>query len=63
MLLNSNPNKLTENQLDQIVSYILLGRYSLACFLFLKWRGLEPRLYIPYRTYCRLLKQTKNLHG
>jgi len=61
MLLKSNPISTTEERLDQIVSYILVGRYSLACFLFLKWRGLEPRLYIPYRTYCRLLKETKNL--
>ena len=54
---------MTEEQFNQIVEAILLGKYSWACVLILRFAGYNPLHYLPYRTYKRLMKdnsQTKN---
>jgi len=48
--------KINTEQVDQIIKAIMAGKYSLACFLMLRFTGSEPRKYIPYRTYIRVLK-------
>ena len=47
---------MTQNQLQEIIVAIESGKYSFACLLFLKFSGYNPLLYIPYRTYNRLMK-------
>lgn len=44
-------------QFSQLVEAILAGKYSWACVLILRFAGYNPLLYIPYRTYNRLLKE------
>ena len=46
-------------KIEEIVQFILLGQYSLACFMFLQVIGRNPLDYIPYRTYNRLVKDKK----
>jgi hypothetical protein len=46
----------TEQQIEQIIKAIILGKYSWACVLILRFAGYNPIEYIPYRTYIRLLK-------
>jgi len=48
-------------QLDEIVSAILGGKYSWACFLLLRCTGYNPLDYIPYRTSNRLLKENSQI--
>ena len=48
-------------QLDEIVSAILAGKYSWACFLLLRCTGYNPLDYIPYRTSNRLLKENSQI--
>ena len=48
-------------QLDEIISAILSGKYSWACFLFLRCTGYNPLDYIPYRTSNRLLKENSQM--
>jgi len=53
----TQPEKaMTEEQFAQIVDAIILGRYSWACLLILRFAGYNPLHYIPYRTYNRLIK-------
>ncbi|MBE9006227.1 HetP family heterocyst commitment protein [Fortiea sp. LEGE XX443] len=40
----------------QIIKAILLGKYCLACILFLHFLRYIPTEYIPYETYMRVLK-------
>ena len=47
---------MTDEQFEQIVDAIILGKYSWACLLILRFAGYNPLHYIPYRTYNRLLK-------
>jgi hypothetical protein len=53
---------LSTDELSQIISAILDGKYSLACALFLRFNGYDPSDYIPYRTYIRLVKETCHKH-
>ncbi|MEY3870149.1 MAG: HetP family heterocyst commitment protein [Microcoleaceae cyanobacterium] len=53
---NRDQTSLNQNQLDEIVTAILAGKYSWACFLLLRHVGYNPLDYIPYRTYNRLIK-------
>jgi hypothetical protein len=53
---NRDQTSLNQNQLDEIVTAILAGKYSWACFLLLRHAGYNPLDYIPYRTYNRLIK-------
>ncbi|WP_293152617.1 MULTISPECIES: HetP family heterocyst commitment protein [unclassified Microcoleus] len=48
-------------QLDEIISAILAGKYSWACFLLLRCTGYNPLDYIPYRTSNRLLKENTQM--
>jgi hypothetical protein len=48
-------------QLDEIISAILSGKYSWACFLLLRCTGYNPLDYIPYRTSNRLLKENSQI--
>ena len=48
-------------QLDEIISAILAGKYSWACFLLLRCVGHNPLDYIPYRTSNRLLKENSQI--
>ena len=48
-------------QLDEIISAILAGKYSWACFLLLQCTGYNPLDYIPYRTFNRLLKENSQI--
>jgi len=49
-------------QLDEIISAILAGKYSWACFLLLRCTGYNPLDYIPYRTSNRLLKENSQIN-
>ena len=49
-------------QLDEIISAILSGKYSWACFLLLRCTGYNPLDYIPYRTSNRLLKENSQIN-
>ncbi len=54
---NQKSKKLiNENHLQEIIEAIESGKYSFACLLFLKFSGYNPLLYLPYRTYNRLMK-------
>lgn len=53
---NRDQTSLNQNQLDEIVTAILAGKYSWACFLLLRYAGYNPLDYIPYRTSNRLIK-------
>ena len=58
--ISSDPNvhkKIKPEQLSQIISAIIDGRYSWACVLLLRAISENPLHYIPYRTYNRLLKE------
>ncbi len=44
-------------RLAEIMAAILEGKYSWACVLLLRATGYNPSLYIPYRTYRRLVKE------
>ncbi|TAE61440.1 MAG: heterocyst formation protein HetP [Nostocales cyanobacterium] len=48
--------KINTEQIEQIIKAIIAGKYSWACVLLLRFSGLNPIDYIPYRTYIRLLK-------
>src|SRR4028118_447634 len=48
-------------ELDEIISAILAGKYSWACFLLLRCTGYNPLDYIPYRTSNRLLKENSQI--
>ena len=48
-------------ELDEIISAILAGKYSWACFLLLRCTGYNPLDYIPYRTSNRLLKENSQM--
>ena len=48
---------LDEEQFSQVLSAIIDGKYSWACALLLKFTGHDPRNYLPYRTYIRLVKE------
>ncbi len=48
-------------QLEEIISAILAGKYSWACFLLLRCTGYNPLDYIPYRTSNRLLKENSQI--
>lgn len=52
---------LKPEQLDEIISAILSGKYSWACFLLLRCTGYNPLDYIPYRTSNRLLKENSQI--
>jgi hypothetical protein len=61
-----NPNSksdtiITTKQFDRIVEAIVeaivVGKYSWACVLILRFAGYNPLNYIPYRTYNRLIKR------
>ncbi len=47
---------MTDEQFNQIVEAILVGKYSWACVLILRFSGYNPSHYLPYRTYKRLIK-------
>lgn len=47
---------LDDNQFQQVIEAIEAGKYSWACVLILRFAGYNPLLYIPYRTYNRLMK-------
>ena len=46
-------------QFNQIVEAILVGKYSWACVLILRFAGYNPLHYLPYRTYKRLMKDNR----
>jgi len=48
---------ISEAKMQEIIDFILQGKYSSACVLLLEETGHEPLHYIPYRTYNRLQKQ------
>lgn len=48
-------------QLNQLIDAILAGKYSWACILILRFAGYNPLLYIPYRTYNRVLKENTQI--
>lgn len=63
---SSNPsvNKaVNPEQLSHIIEAILDGKYSWACVLLLRSAGYNPLLYIPYRTYNRLVKENAQISG
>lgn len=51
---------ISEEQLQEIVAAIVLGKYSWACVLILRVAGYNPLNYIAYRTYNRLIKENCN---
>ncbi len=50
---------MTPEQFDLVVDAILAGKYSWACVLILRFGGYNPLHYIPYRTYNRLMKESR----
>ncbi|MBD2103495.1 HetP family heterocyst commitment protein [Leptolyngbya sp. FACHB-261] len=48
---------MTSEQLDQVITAVMAGKYSWACVLMLRFHGYDPLLYLPYRTYNRLIKE------
>ena len=46
-------------QFNQIVEAILVGKYSWACVLILRFAGYNPLHYLPYRTYKQLMKDNR----
>ncbi|MGL5062649.1 MAG: HetP family heterocyst commitment protein [Microcoleus sp.] len=54
---NNSQVGIKPEQLDEIITAILAGKYSWACFLLLRCTGYNPLDYIPYRTSNRLLKE------
>ncbi|MEG4224633.1 HetP family heterocyst commitment protein [Microcoleus sp. N9_B2] len=60
---SANPSQIgiKPEQLDEIISAILAGKYSWACFLLLRCTGYNPLDYIPYRTSNRLLKENSQI--
>ncbi|WP_199246145.1 HetP family heterocyst commitment protein [[Phormidium] sp. ETS-05] len=50
---------MTTEQFDLVVDAILAGKYSWACVLILRFGGYNPLHYIPYRTYNRLMKESR----
>lgn len=59
---SSNRNKvMTPEQFKQVVEAITDGRYSWACVLILQFAGYNPVYFMPYRTYCRLVKENRLL--
>jgi hypothetical protein len=51
------PAKPETQDTEQIISAILLGKYSWACVLMLRRMGYNPMDYIPYRTYKRIMDE------
>ncbi|MEG4856620.1 HetP family heterocyst commitment protein [Microcoleus sp. K1-B6] len=58
---NHSQVEIKAEQLDEIISAILAGKYSWACFLLLRSVGYNPLDYIPYRTSNRLLKENSQI--
>ena len=54
---DSLSQSLSEDQFSQVLSAIIDGKYSWACALLLRFTGHDPRNYLPYRTYIRLIKE------
>ena len=52
--------KFEAQDVEKIISAILLGKYSWACVLMLQRMGYNPMDYIPYRTYKRLMNEQSN---
>ncbi len=50
---------MTPEQFNQILEAILVGKYSWACVLILRFAGYNPLHYLPYRTYKRLMKDNR----
>jgi hypothetical protein len=49
--------QLKSEEMDQILSAILSGKYSWACALMLQFTGHEPLNYLPQRTYTRIMRE------
>lgn len=58
---SSFQNKITTEQLNQIIEAITDGRYSWACVLILRFVGYNPLHFIPQRTYSRLIKENRQV--
>ncbi|NET36659.1 MAG: HetP family heterocyst commitment protein [Cyanothece sp. SIO1E1] len=59
---DNNLNKLkamSTEELNQILDAILMGKYSWACVLMLRFADFDPLSYVPYRTYARILKENR----
>lgn len=60
MMHQSNDRKaerVTQEQMAEIIGAILSGKYSWACVLMLTYLGYEPMHYLPDRTMSRLTKE------
>lgn len=53
--------QISYEQFNQVIEAILMGKYSWACVLMLRFVGYNPLHYIPYRTYNRLVKKENML--
>ncbi len=53
--------EMSDKEFDLIISAIIDGKYSFACILMLRHYGYDPRDYIPYGTYNRLIKKNLKL--
>ncbi len=59
--LPSTNRIITQEQYRQIFEAIEARKYSWACLLILRFAGDNPRLYIPYRTVNRLIKENQSV--
>lgn len=50
-----------QEEYNQVIEAIVEGHYSWACVLILRFAGYNPLLYIPYRTYSRLVKNSEKV--
>jgi hypothetical protein len=53
----ADERQLKSDEMDQILSAILSGKYSWACALILRYTGHEPLNYLPQRTYTRIMRE------
>ena len=54
---SASEHQIEAEKMEEIIDFILQGKYSSACLLLLESTGQDPLHYIPYRTYNRLQKQ------
>jgi hypothetical protein len=55
--VQSSGPQLKSEEMDQVISAILSGKYSWACALVLRFTGHEPLNYLPQRTYTRIMRE------
>lgn len=53
---------ISKKAVEDFIEAVIFGKYSWACVIIFKSLGYNPLDYIPYRTYNRLLKESKKFN-